>query len=212
MPDYTFPPVSKYLPQQDPVDLSQIGAVYDSQQSDTPSPLAMQASTQPQSSGLSPLTLLSLLGNQGGGKSQGGSSPRKSGKKPAGGHRGAGAAIGVSGLPNRPNALQLAKWAAAKANVPEKWARDKRSWYILSHESGLSKHDPYHGVVQAAHNANPTSSAYGIGQFLDATWHGYPGGKTSDPKQQMVDYFLYLKRHWGGLSRAYAHKRATGWY
>jgi hypothetical protein len=201
-----------YLPQQDPVDLSQIGAVYDSQQTDTPSPLAMQASTQPASSGLSPMTLLSLLGNQGGGNGNPKGVTRKGGQKGGGGHSGGGKAIGAKGLPNRPNALQLAKWAAAKANVPEKWARDKRSWYILSHESGLSKHDPYHGVVQAAHNANPTSSAYGIGQFLDATWHGYPGGKTSDPKQQMVDYFLYLKRHWGGLGSAYAHKEATGWY
>jgi hypothetical protein len=209
MPDYTLPRDSRYLPQQYPVDLSQIGAVYDQQQS-TPSPLAMQASTQPASSGLSPMTLLSLLGNKGGGNGNPKGVTRKGGQKGGGGHSGGGKAITAKGLPNHPNALRYAKVAANMANVPEKWARDKRSWYILSHESGLSKHGNYHAVQQAAHNANPTSSAYGIPQFLDSTWNRYP--KTNDPLKQFVDYFIYLKSRYGGLGHAYSFKKSHGWY
>lgn len=209
MTDYLAPRANPYLP--DLPDVNQIAALL---QSDAPArqtgALYAQASAPTSSdSGSGTLALLSAIQGQ---KSSGSGSRRKKKDGPGGGGPGKSHDIGAKGLPNRPNALQLAKWGADKANVPEKWARDKRSWYILSHESGLSKNDPYHGVVQAAHNANPTSSAYGIGQFLDATWHGYPGGKTSDPKQQMIDYFMYLKRHWGGLEPAYRHKVATGWY
>lgn len=205
MPDYLTPRANPYLPQLP--DLSQIRALL--QNDATPAPmgaLATQATTTPPAP--SSTNALALLGALQGQKSQGGSSSQK--KPDKGGGGGSGGASGPHDLPRRPNALQYAKAAAQEAHVPESWAKDKRFWYILSHESGLSKHDPYHAVLQAAHNANPTSSAYGIGQFLDATWNRY--NKTSDPYKQLVDTFIYIKGRYGNIGAAYAYKKAKGTY
>lgn len=58
---------------------------------------------------------------------------------------------------------------------------------------------------------NPTSTAYGIAQFLDSTWGPY-GGKTSDPHKQ-IDYGLeYIKQRYGSPSMAWAHEVANNWY
>lgn len=61
--------------------------------------------------------------------------------------------------------------------------------------------------------ANPTSSAYGLFQFLDSTWASY-GKKTSDPLKQL-DYGLqYIKSRYGSPSAAYAawSSRSPHWY
>ena len=59
---------------------------------------------------------------------------------------------------------------------------------------------------------NPTSTAYGMFQFLDSTWAGYPYGKTSDPYQQAVDGLLYIQRRYHSPSFAWAHELNYGWY
>src|SRR6266498_921481 len=51
---------------------------------------------------------------------------------------------------------------------------------------------------------NPTSTAYGIGQFLDSTWGGYGIPKTSDPAQQVEAMARYIKARYGSPSRALA--------
>lgn len=205
MPDYTLPPASRYLPQQDPVDLSQIGAVYDSQQADTPSPLAMQASTQPASSGLSPLTLLSLLGNQGGGKSQGGSSPRKSGKKPAGGHRGVGAAIGLKGLPDSVNNSVNENRRIAKALIAKKYPKWDHADYkalvnLWNRESGWN-----------AKAENRTSTASGIPQMMLSV-HKVPKGYQHSPTIQEIVGLKYIAGRYKDPEGAWRHSQATGWY
>src|SRR5882757_6749051 len=62
--------------------------------------------------------------------------------------------------------------------------------------------------------ANPTSSAYGIAQFLDSTWAGMPYGKTNDPNKQIIDGLTYIKRAYGSPASAYSAwlSRSPHWY
>lgn len=57
--------------------------------------------------------------------------------------------------------------------------------YVASHESG------WNNFAQ-----NPTSTAYGIGQFLNSTFAEY-GGKTSDPARQIRDMLAYMVDRYG---------------
>jgi hypothetical protein len=59
---------------------------------------------------------------------------------------------------------------------------------------------------------NPTSTAYGMFQFLDSTWAGFPYGKTSDPYKQAVDGLLYIKQRYGDPLGAWSHETSAGWY
>lgn len=58
---------------------------------------------------------------------------------------------------------------------------------------------------------NPTSTAYGIGQFLNSTWAAY-GPKTSDPHLQLVYMAEYIKSKYGTPSAALAHENSAGFY
>ena len=59
---------------------------------------------------------------------------------------------------------------------------------------------------------NPTSTAYGIGQFLDTTWATVGGSKTSDALTQIRLTLLYIKQRYGDPSKAWAFHLANGWY
>jgi hypothetical protein len=58
---------------------------------------------------------------------------------------------------------------------------------------------------------NPTSTAYGIGQFLNSTWASF-GPKTSDPHLQLVYMAEYIKEKYGTPSAALAHENTAGYY
>lgn len=58
---------------------------------------------------------------------------------------------------------------------------------------------------------NPTSTAYGIAQFLDSTWGPY-GSKTSDPALQIKYGLEYISARYGSPAGAWAHERAKNWY
>ena len=58
---------------------------------------------------------------------------------------------------------------------------------------------------------NPTSTAYGIAQFLDSTWGPF-GSKTSDPGLQIKYGLEYIKGKYGSPVAAEAHERAYNWY
>ncbi len=49
---------------------------------------------------------------------------------------------------------------------------------------------------------NPTSSAYGIGQFLDKTWGTVGGRKTSDPRLQIQYMLKYIAQRYGNPMNA----------
>ena len=61
---------------------------------------------------------------------------------------------------------------------------------------------------------NPTSTAYGIPQFLDSTWATVGGTKTSDPRKQIQYGIKYIQQRpqYGSPSKAWAHSVANNWY
>jgi hypothetical protein len=59
---------------------------------------------------------------------------------------------------------------------------------------------------------NPSSTAYGIPQFLDSTWAGTGIAKTSDGYRQIDAGLIYLDSRYGSPCGGWAHSQATGWY
>ena len=61
---------------------------------------------------------------------------------------------------------------------------------------------------------NPTSTAYGMFQFLDSTWKTVGGHKTSDPRLQTQYGLDYIARSYGNPGNAYAKWKARSphWY
>jgi hypothetical protein len=59
---------------------------------------------------------------------------------------------------------------------------------------------------------NPTSTAYGLFQFLNGTWAGVNATKTSDPGLQTVAGLRYIQGRYGSPSQALAFHLANNWY
>lgn len=61
---------------------------------------------------------------------------------------------------------------------------------------------------------NPTSSAYGIFQFLDSTWGSVGASKTSDPWAQTIAGLKYIAGSYGDPINAYSKwsSRSPHWY
>jgi hypothetical protein len=59
---------------------------------------------------------------------------------------------------------------------------------------------------------NPTSTAYGIGQFLNTTWATVGGTKTSDAKTQIQYMIAYIKNVYKTPSAALQFHLANGYY
>jgi hypothetical protein len=59
---------------------------------------------------------------------------------------------------------------------------------------------------------NPTSTAYGIAQFLDTTWAGEGVTKTSDPETQIEAGEKYIDQRYGNPGNAWSHEEEYGWY
>jgi hypothetical protein len=71
---------------------------------------------------------------------------------------------------------------------------------VIMRESG------FNNVAQ-----NPTSTAFGMFQFLDSTWAGY-GPKTSNAAIQAIYGMEYIKSRYGDPIGAQAHENQFGWY
>jgi hypothetical protein len=59
---------------------------------------------------------------------------------------------------------------------------------------------------------NPSSTAYGIPQFLDSTWAGTGIAKTSDGYRQIDAGLIYIENRFGSPCGAWSHSQSTGWY
>ena len=59
---------------------------------------------------------------------------------------------------------------------------------------------------------NPTSTAYGIAQFLDATWATTGIAKTSDPYRQIDAGLIYIDERYDTACNAWAFHQANNWY
>jgi hypothetical protein len=58
---------------------------------------------------------------------------------------------------------------------------------------------------------NPSSTAFGLFQFLNGTWKGY-GPKTSDPQLQLQYGMQYIADRYGTPARAMAFHKGHNWY
>jgi hypothetical protein len=59
---------------------------------------------------------------------------------------------------------------------------------------------------------NPSSTAYGIPQFLNSTWASTGIAKTSDPYRQIDAGLIYIKNRYGSPCGAWDFWRAHNWY
>jgi hypothetical protein len=59
---------------------------------------------------------------------------------------------------------------------------------------------------------NPSSTAYGIPQFLDSTWASTGIAKTSDGYRQIDAGLVYIDSRYGSPCGAWGHSQSTGWY
>jgi transglycosylase-like protein with SLT domain len=59
---------------------------------------------------------------------------------------------------------------------------------------------------------NPTSTAYGIPQFLNSTWASTGIAKTSDGYRQIDAGLIYIESRYGSPCGAWSHSQAKGWY
>jgi hypothetical protein len=60
--------------------------------------------------------------------------------------------------------------------------------------------------------ANPSSSAYGIPQFLDSTWASTGIAKTSNGYRQIDAGLIYIDSRYGSPCGAWSHSESYGWY
>jgi hypothetical protein len=113
----------------------------------------------------------------------------------------AGSAIGTTGVPTNPR--ENFKYAQNIAgNFGWGNPSELSAWYTLG-----MKESGWRNTAQ-----NPTSTAYGIGQFLNSTWKGYGIPKTSDPALQVEAMARYIKARYGSPSRALAFHYRNNWY
>jgi len=91
--------------------------------------------------------------------------------------------------------------ATSKAGVPASWSKSNALWTLLQHESGLNPRAK-----------NPSSTAYGLFQFLDSTWKTVGATKTSDPEKQFEAGFKYIKQRYGTPENAWAFWQKHHWY
>jgi len=59
---------------------------------------------------------------------------------------------------------------------------------------------------------NPTSTAYGIPQFLDSTWASTGIAKTSDPYRQIDAGLIYITNRYGTPCGAWDFWQVHHWY
>jgi len=137
------------------------------------------------------------------GAPRGGQRPAGGGQAPAPAPAGPSGTNGAQsgGATGPANLQQAADRATQAAGVPASWARSPALWTLLRHESSLNPRAQ-----------NPSSTAYGLFQFLDSTWKGTGVQKTSDPYQQFVGGFRYIKQRYGTPEAAWAFWQKHHWY
>ena len=91
--------------------------------------------------------------------------------------------------------------ACRTAHVPTSWVSSRGLYEILLHESSFNPHAK-----------NPSSTAYGLFQFLDSTWSGVGGHRTSDAYLQCVYGLRYMRQRYHNPTQAWAFWAQHHWY
>jgi SLT domain-containing protein len=66
--------------------------------------------------------------------------------------------------------------------------------------------------LESSKAQNPTSTAYGLFQFLNGTWGTVGGSKTSDPKKQLEYGLKYIQQRYGDVRGARSFWERNHWY
>jgi len=82
---------------------------------------------------------------------------------------------------------------------------------------GPGEWNAFYTIVKKESGWNPnaqnrTSTAYGLGQFLNSTWKGTGVAKTSDPNLQLDAVVNYIRSRYGTPSRALQFHLSHNWY
>ena len=94
---------------------------------------------------------------------------------------------------------------------------DKEPEHIEPVFSGFSYGDCLYKLVNAESGwkplaQNPTSTAFGLFQFLDATWAGTGIEKSTDPAIQMKAGLIYIENRYGTACNAWKFFQINRWY
>lgn len=110
-----------------------------------------------------------------------------------------GAGAGAGGTPASGSARELAQQMAAERGwTGTQWAA--LDWIV-------QKESSWNPIAQ-----NPTSTAYGLFQFLNSTWASVGAAKTSDPAGQIAAGLAYIAQRYGTPLGAQAFWQKNGWY
>jgi len=109
--------------------------------------------------------------------------------------------------------IAISKQAYADAPKPnttsscESWIRQagitevSSALWLVNHESSCNPN-----------SKNPTSTAYGLGQFLNSTWAGVGCVKSSDPVYQLKCMDKYVKARYKSWAGAVSYWKSNRWY
>lgn len=92
---------------------------------------------------------------------------------------------------------------------------DESDYPALVHLWNKESGDPKAGPNKITWNPmaqNPTSTAYGIAQFLNGTWGGTGIQKTSNPMQQIMAGMIYIRNRYGNPRNALNFHLRNNWY
>jgi SLT domain-containing protein len=113
-------------------------------------------------------------------------------------------AAGMSGGPGGSEGMSGVRAIVQQVAATRGWGNgmmwDALDW-LISHESSWNPNAQ-----------NPTSTAYGLFQFLNSTWAGYGIPKTSDPKLQAEAGMRYIGSRYGNPLGAKAFWQTHHWY
>jgi len=87
--------------------------------------------------------------------------------------------------------------------TPEEYAE-----YLNCHFFECSEYDNFYKIINKESNWNPTaqnktSTAFGLGQFLNSTWQTVGYTKTDDPYIQLDATVAYIKQRYGTPTNAW---------
>ncbi|MDC1191166.1 lytic transglycosylase domain-containing protein [Gammaproteobacteria bacterium] len=102
-----------------------------------------------------------------------------------------------------PEPIPPTPWEYAAEHVSEKWGVTQLTafYQIINKESG------WNPTAQ-----NPTSTAYGLAQFLDSTWATVNCEKTSNPYRQIDCAIKYIDERYGNPHLAWQFHLKNNFY